>query len=187
MKTIRLRGTEYLAGSRKGKPVPVEFESFRAAKIRAEELGPEWIPVLRSQYATYADLSLPESQRSGSARVARVHDSEAVLAAQKVPEAKTLDELLRLHGYPSYSQIRDRDDDDDEETHLRHMKQIEDRTPRLLGTPLREQRIQPPQLHQLPQLRFSRRCRGRDHPVGPGRPGLHRQTKSALVRGQHGK
>ena len=126
MKTIRLRGTEYLAGSRKGKPVPVEFESFRAAKIRAEELGPEWIPVLRSQYATYADLSLPESQRSGSARVARVHDSEAVLAAQKVPEAKTLDELLRLHGYPSYSQIRDRDDDD-EETHLRHMKQIEDR------------------------------------------------------------
>jgi hypothetical protein len=125
METIRRKGVEYLAEKRKGKLVPVEFANLRAAKHMAEELGPEWYPVLRSQYATYADFSLPESKRSGGARVARAENSTAILAAREVQEPTTLDELLHIHGYPNLSQIREKDDTD--ESHLLHMQQIEDR------------------------------------------------------------
>lgn len=125
METVRRKGIEFLAQSRKGKLVPVEFPNFRTAKSKAEELGPEWYPVLKSQYATYEDFSRPESQRSGSARVAKADNSEAILAAREIQEAKTLDELLKIHGYPTYSQIRDSNDDEVE--HILHMQTIEDR------------------------------------------------------------
>lgn len=113
METVLRKGVEYLAQMRKRKLVPIEFINYRTAKTKAEELGPEWLPVLKSQYATYADLSLPESQRSGCARVARAHNSEKILAAQGIVEAKTLDELLHLHGYPSLSQLYERNRDEE--------------------------------------------------------------------------
>ena len=125
METVRKKDIEYLAETQKGKLVPVEFLNYRAAKLKADELGPEWYPVLKSQHATYEDFSLPESKRSGGARVAKARNSQAILAAREIPEPKTLDELLQLHGYPTYYQILARSDDEDD--HTQRMQQIEDR------------------------------------------------------------
>ena len=125
METVRRKGVEYLAEKQKGKLVPVEFVNFRAARHMAEELGPEWYPVLKSKYATYEDISLPESKRSGGARVARASNSEAILNAREVLEPQTLDELLHHHNYPSYYQIRQQHPD--ERDHLLYMQDVEDR------------------------------------------------------------
>lgn len=125
METVRRKGVEYLAEKRKGKLVPVEFANLGTARHKAEELGPEWYPVLKSQYATYEDFSRPESKRSGGARIVRSSNSEAVLAARETQEPRTLDELLHIHSYPSYDRIRRLHRN--ERDHLQYMQGVEDR------------------------------------------------------------